>query len=186
MTLCTVQLQIGCVVSAASRCRPGRVLTRDGLSYKLPAGQRDVLAFLHMARRETRDPRARCPHHRRAGGEGRCARRRSEGCGWRRSPGHGHAKMLRLELLKVKADLERELEDFSLNCSRWASTFTGSAVSASRPVIGRTESPRRTGSRQFDNHERPRLGSGAPVFVNVHGNRSSPRVAVPSRQRCPT
>jgi hypothetical protein len=29
-----------------------------------------------------------------------------------------HAKMLRLELLKVKADLERELEDFSLNCSR--------------------------------------------------------------------
>jgi hypothetical protein len=26
--------------------------------------------------------------------------------------------MLRLELLKVKADLERELEDFSLNCSR--------------------------------------------------------------------
>jgi hypothetical protein len=38
--------------------------------------------------------------------------------------GHGrsdplvvHAKMLRLELLKVKADLERELEDFSLNCT---------------------------------------------------------------------
>src|SRR6185436_15039135 len=28
------------------------------------------------------------------------------------------AKMLRLELLKVKADLERELEDFSLNCSK--------------------------------------------------------------------
>jgi hypothetical protein len=26
--------------------------------------------------------------------------------------------MLRLELLNVKADLERELEDFSLNCSR--------------------------------------------------------------------
>jgi hypothetical protein len=31
-----------------------------------------------------------------------------------------HAKMLRLELLNVKADLERELEDFSLNCSKWA------------------------------------------------------------------
>jgi len=38
--------------------------------------------------------------------------------------GHGrsdplvtHAKMLRLELLNVKADLERELETFSLNCS---------------------------------------------------------------------
>jgi hypothetical protein len=29
-----------------------------------------------------------------------------------------HAKMLRLELLKVKANLERELEDFSLNCSK--------------------------------------------------------------------
>jgi len=28
-----------------------------------------------------------------------------------------HAKMLRLELLKVKADLERGLEDFVLNCS---------------------------------------------------------------------
>lgn len=38
--------------------------------------------------------------------------------------GHGrsdplvtHAKMLRRELLNVKADLERELETFSLNCS---------------------------------------------------------------------
>ena len=29
-----------------------------------------------------------------------------------------HAKMLRLELLHAKADLERELEDFSLNCSK--------------------------------------------------------------------
>lgn len=28
------------------------------------------------------------------------------------------AKLLRLELLKVKADLERELEDFVLNCSK--------------------------------------------------------------------
>ena len=28
------------------------------------------------------------------------------------------AKMLRLELLKVKADLEHELEDFVLNCSK--------------------------------------------------------------------
>jgi hypothetical protein len=28
------------------------------------------------------------------------------------------AKMLRLELLKTKADLERELEDFVLNCSK--------------------------------------------------------------------
>jgi hypothetical protein len=29
----------------------------------------------------------------------------------------GSPKMLRLELLNVKADLERELEDFVLNCS---------------------------------------------------------------------
>jgi hypothetical protein len=29
-----------------------------------------------------------------------------------------HAKMLRLELLNAKADLERELEDFVLNCSK--------------------------------------------------------------------
>ena len=29
-----------------------------------------------------------------------------------------HAKMLRLELLKVKANLERELEDFVLDCSK--------------------------------------------------------------------
>jgi len=29
-----------------------------------------------------------------------------------------HAKMLRLELLKVKADLERELETWSLNCTK--------------------------------------------------------------------
>ena len=40
--------------------------------------------------------------------------------------GHGrsdplvtHAKMLRLELLKVKADLERELETWSLNCTKY-------------------------------------------------------------------
>jgi hypothetical protein len=39
--------------------------------------------------------------------------------------GHGwsdplvtHAKMLRPELLNVKAELERELEDFSLNCTK--------------------------------------------------------------------
>jgi hypothetical protein len=29
-----------------------------------------------------------------------------------------HAKMRRLELLKVKADLERELETWSLNCTK--------------------------------------------------------------------
>jgi hypothetical protein len=58
-----------------------------------------------------------------------------------------HAKMLRLELLKVKADLERELEDFSSTARSAASTFIGSAVSASRPDIGRTGSRPRTASR---------------------------------------
>jgi hypothetical protein len=32
--------------------------------------------------------------------------------------------MLRLELLNVKADLERELEDFSLNCSTVSRRFS--------------------------------------------------------------
>jgi hypothetical protein len=36
-----------------------------------------------------------------------------------------HAKMLRLELLKVKADLERELETWSLNCTKCRSTCIG-------------------------------------------------------------
>ena len=78
--------------------------------------------------------------------------------------GHGrsdplvvHAKMLRLELLNVKADLERELEDFSLNCSLRTSPSTapkcgsmcvGSAVWASRRVIGRIGNPLRMGNRR--------------------------------------
>jgi len=33
-----------------------------------------------------------------------------------------HAKMLRLELLKVKADLERELGQLVLDCSCWGQT----------------------------------------------------------------
>ncbi|MGH3118413.1 MAG: hypothetical protein ACRDQ2_15130, partial [Gaiellales bacterium] len=33
-----------------------------------------------------------------------------------------HAKMLRLELLNVKADLERELEQLVLDCSSWGRT----------------------------------------------------------------
>ena len=56
--------------------------------------------------------------------------------------------MLRLELLQVKANLERELEDFVLDCTKcgldvhWVS---GLGVS---PVIGRTGSRRRTASLQ--------------------------------------
>jgi hypothetical protein len=60
-----------------------------------------------------------------------------------------HAKMLRLELLKVKANLERGLEDFSLNCPR-CGLDVGSAVSASRPDIGRIGSRRRTASRRSE------------------------------------
>jgi len=58
-----------------------------------------------------------------------------------------HAKMLRLELLKVKADLERELEDFVLDCSKCGLDVHGSRGSASHRVIGHTGSPRRTASR---------------------------------------
>jgi hypothetical protein len=61
-----------------------------------------------------------------------------------------HAKMLRLELLKVKADLERELEDFSLNCSSAAWTCIGCLGSASRRVTGLTGSPRRTASQRSE------------------------------------
>ena len=56
--------------------------------------------------------------------------------------------MLRLELLKVKAELERELEDFSLNCSKcgldvhWVS---GLGVS---PGHWGARSPRRTANRR--------------------------------------
>jgi hypothetical protein len=48
-----------------------------------------------------------------------------------RSSDHGlHAQMLRLELLKVKTDLEREFETWSLNCTKcgldvhWVSGLT--------------------------------------------------------------
>jgi hypothetical protein len=60
-----------------------------------------------------------------------------------------HAKMLSLELLKVKADLERELEDFSLNCSKCGLDVHLVGGLGSRPATGHTRS--RTASRQFDN-----------------------------------
>jgi hypothetical protein len=59
-----------------------------------------------------------------------------------------HAMMLRLELLKVKPDLERELETWSLNCTNcsldvhWVS---GLGVS---PGHWAHRSPRRTASRR--------------------------------------
>ena len=58
-----------------------------------------------------------------------------------------HAKMLRLELLKVKADLERELEDFVPKTARSAAlTCIGCLGSACLPATGRTGSQRRTAS----------------------------------------
>ena len=83
--------------------------------------------------------------------------------------GHGrsdplvtHAKMLRLELLKVKADLERELEDFSLKLlevslgralGQWSGNYAGSLVAR------RARAARRAGG----------LGTGRPC-VRVCGN----------------
>jgi len=57
-----------------------------------------------------------------------------------------HARMLRLELLNVKADLERELEDFVLNCSKCGLDVHWVSGLGVHPVTGRTESPRRTAS----------------------------------------
>jgi len=48
--------------------------------------------------------------------------------------------MLRLELLKVKADLERELEDLIVNARSAASTFLVSGLGVP-PATGRTGSP---------------------------------------------
>jgi hypothetical protein len=81
-------------------------------------GRRDVLAFPHMARRE----RDILEHAVRTIAEQAAKANdlvdEAKAAGGGDHPVTVHAKMLRLELLKVKADLERELEDFSLNCSR--------------------------------------------------------------------
>jgi hypothetical protein len=76
------------------------------------------LAFLHMARRE-REILEHAVHT-----IGEQAAKANELVDEAKAAGGGdhpvtvHAKMLRLELLKVKADLERELEDFSLDCTK--------------------------------------------------------------------
>lgn len=51
-----------------------------------------------------------------------------------------HAKMLRLELLKVKADLERELETWVPNCTKCGLDVHWVSGLGATPVIGRTES----------------------------------------------
>jgi hypothetical protein len=81
--------------------------------------------------------------------------------------GHGrsdqlvtHPKMLRLELLKVKADLERELEHFSLNCSKCGSTCIGSPASASSRGTGAHREPSPHGEPAVSSgHVRPGPGS---------------------------
>jgi len=67
-----------------------------------------------------------------------------------------HAKMLRLELLKVKADLERELEDFSLNCSKCGLDVHWVSGLGVTPVIGVTGSLLRTASRRSSVQARAR------------------------------
>ena len=58
--------------------------------------------------------------------------------------------MLRLELLNVKADLERELGRLVLHCTACGRTVHWVAVLACLLVTGRIESPRRMASRMFD------------------------------------
>jgi hypothetical protein len=56
--------------------------------------------------------------------------------------------MLRLELLQVKADLERELEDFVLNCSRCGLHVHWVGGLGVSPGHWAHRSPRRTASRR--------------------------------------
>jgi hypothetical protein len=57
------------------------------------------------------------------------------------------AKMLRLELLKVKADLERELAQLVLDCSDCGRLVHWFRASARRLVTGRTVNRRRITSQ---------------------------------------
>jgi hypothetical protein len=89
-----------------------------GVPTGFPAGRRDVLAFRHMARREREilEHAVRTIAQQAVKADELVDEAKAAGGG--DHPVTVHAKMLRLELLKVKADLERELEDFVLNCSR--------------------------------------------------------------------
>jgi hypothetical protein len=59
-----------------------------------------------------------------------------------------HAKMLRLELLKAKADLERELEDFALDCTKCGLDVHWVSGLGVTPGHWRIGNPRRTASRR--------------------------------------
>lgn len=58
-----------------------------------------------------------------------------------------HAKMIRQELLAVKAELERELERLELDCSACGRRVHWLSGSASAPATGPTVSPHRAVSR---------------------------------------
>jgi hypothetical protein len=58
--------------------------------------------------------------------------------------------MLRLEVLKVKADLERKLETWSLNCTKCGLDVHWVSGLGAMPVTGLTGGPRRTASPLFE------------------------------------
>jgi hypothetical protein len=105
-----------------------------------------------------------------------------------------HAKMLRLELLKVKADLERELEGFSLDCSKCGLDVHWVSGSGSLRAIGRTDSRRRTASRPFEGGACIRRGSrlawagsqdvddGGALYLRIHWALAR-AVKLPGRER---
>ena len=103
--------------SAHARVRRRRgVLPHSGAPTVTPAGRREVLAFPGMAReREILEHAVHTIAEQAAKADELVDEAKAAGGG--DHPVTVHAKMLRLELLKVKADLERELEDFSLNCT---------------------------------------------------------------------
>jgi hypothetical protein len=69
--------------------------------------------------------------------------------------GRGHRGRARLELLKVKADLERELETWVPNCTKCGlDVHWVSGLGITRDT-GRTGNPRRTASRRHETQKLP-------------------------------
>ena len=103
--------------------------------------------------------------------------------------GHGrsdplvtHAKMLRLELVKVKADLERSLRTSYSTARSAAWKCTACADSASPLGIGRTESRRRTASPAF----RPgRVAAGVRCASAASPAEPEPASQGPPQRRLP-
>jgi hypothetical protein len=99
---------------ARERERRGRVYVSVN---RRSCGRRDNLPSGYGSPR-TRDPRAHRPDRGRAGRQADELVDEAKAAGGGDHPVTVHAKMLRLELLKVKADLERELETWVPNCTR--------------------------------------------------------------------